>query len=169
MALLSNKKLINYILGLKPSLRNPLINKVNTVCKAIYINAEELGLNIALKSNNRHFSRSKSNDKAGDLSSFKRSTSVPRSNLPEINAVKNENSPIIVLPYYEPVKEEVQFKFRNLINIFNEDIIGCFVSQTWSTRQAALEKVLEQLPNLDENLKDPMKCEINKFGLPIEE
>ena len=163
------QKIVNYILGLKPSLRNPLIKKINSVCKAIYIDAEELGVNIAVNSNKRHFSRSKSKDRAGDLSSLKRSTSVPRSNLPEINAVTNENSPIIVLPYYEPIKDDVQFKFRNLINIFNEGIIGWFVSQTWSTRQAALDKILEQLPNLDENTKDVMKCEINKFGLPIEE
>lgn len=151
------QKIVNYILGLKPSMRNPLIKKINSVCKSTYINAEELGVDIAMRSNKRNLSRSKSKDRSGDLSSFKRSTSVPRSNLPEIIAAGSDRNPIIVLPYYEPIKDDVQFKFRNLINIFNEDIIGCFVSQTWSNRQAALDKVIEQLPNLDENTKDPMK------------
>jgi hypothetical protein len=151
------QKIVNYILGLKPSMRNPLIKKINSVCKSTYINAEELGVDIAMRSNKRNLSRSKSKDRSGELSSFKRSTSVPRSNLPEIIAAGSDRNPIIVLPYYEPIKDDVQFKFRNLINIFNEDIIGCFVSQTWSNRQAALDKVIEQLPNLDENTKDPMK------------
>jgi len=154
-------------LGLKPSLRNPLIKKVNQVCKATYINSEQLGIDLAMRSNKRNSSKSK--DTAGGLSSTKRTISLPRSNLPEINANLNENNPIVVLPYYEPVKDDVTFKYRNLINIFNEDIIGCFVSQTWSNRQAALDKILEQLPNLDENTRDAMKSEINKFNLPIDE
>jgi hypothetical protein len=49
---------------------------------------------------------------------------MPRSNLPEINSNLAENNPIIVLPYYEPMKDDVVFKYRNLINIFNQDIIG---------------------------------------------
>lgn len=162
------QKIINYILGLKPSLRNPLIKKINSVCKSTFIDAEQLGVDIAMRSNQRN-SRSKSKGKNGELSSFQRSSSMPRSNLPEINSNVNENNPIIVLPYYEPMKEDVKFKFQNLINLFNENIIGCFVSQSWSNRQAAIDKVIEQLPNLDENRRDSMKCEINKFSLPIEE
>lgn len=161
------QRIVNYVLGLKPSLRNPLIKKVNQVCKATYINSEQLGIDLAMRSNKRNSSKSK--DTAGGLSSTKRTISLPRSNLPEINANLNENNPIVVLPYYEPVKDDVTFKYRNLINIFNEDIIGCFVSQTWSNRQAALDKILEQLPNLDENTRDAMKSEINKFNLPIDE
>ena len=137
------------------------------MCKATYINSEQLGIDLAMRSNKRNSSKSK--DTAGGLSSTKRTISLPRSNLPEINANLNENNPIVVLPYYEPVKDDVTFKYRNLINIFNEDIIGCFVSQTWSNRQAALDKILEQLPNLDENTRDAMKSEINKFNLPIDE
>ena len=162
------QKIVNYILGLKPSLRDPLITKVNSVWKSTYINAEELGIDLAVRSNNR-MARSKSKDRAGDLSSFKRSASMPRSNLPEINSNNVETNPIIVLPYYEPIKDNIALKHQNLINLFNKDIIGCFVSQTWSTRQAALEKIIEQLPNLDENTKDPMKCEINQFNLPMDE
>ena len=122
-----------------------------------------------MKSNKRNFARSKSQDKGGDLSNLQRSSSMPRSNLPEITAILNENNPIIVLPYYEPIKEDTKFKFQNLINLFNENIIGCFVSQSWSNRQAAIDKIIEQLPNLDENTKDNMKWEINKFNLPMGE
>ena len=163
------QKIVNYILGLKPSLRNPLIKKINSVWKSTYIDAEQLGVDIAMKSNKRNFSRSKSQDRGGELSSMQRSSSMPRSNLPEINSTLNENNPIIVLPYYEPIKEDVKFKFQNLINLFNENIIGWFVSQSWSNRQAAIDKIIEQLPNLDENTKDTMKWEINKFNLPIDE
>lgn len=163
------QKIVNYILGLKPSLRNPLIKKINSVCKTTYIDAEELGVDIVMKSNKRNFARSKSQDKGGDLSNLQRSSSMPRSNLPEITATLNENNPIIVLPYYEPIKEDTKFKFQNLINLFNENIIGCFVSQSWSNRQAAIDKIIEQLPNLDENTKDNMKWEINKFNLPMDE
>lgn len=111
-------------MGLKPSLRNPLIKKINSVCKTTYIDAEELGVDIAMKSNKRNFARSKSQDRGGELSNMQRSSSMPRSNLPEISANANENNPIIVLPYYEPIKEDVKFKFQNLINLFNENIIG---------------------------------------------
>ena len=162
------QKIVNYILGIKPSLRDPLITKVNQVCKSIYVNAEQLGIDLAVRSNNR-MSRSKSKDRAGDLSSFKRSASMPKSNLPEISSNKVETNPIIVLPYYEPMKDNIALKNQNLINLFNKDIIGCFVSQTWSTRQAAIEKIIEQLPNLDENIKDPMKWEINQFNFPMDE
>lgn len=162
-------KIVSFILGLKPSLRDPLIKKINSVCKTIYINAEELGVDIALKSNKKDHSKLRSQDRGGDLSSYKRSVSMPRSNLPEINAAFSENSPTQILPYYEPMKDDIKFKYQNAINIFNENIIGCFVSQTWSNRQAAIDKIVEQLPNFDDITKDSMKWEINKFNLPIEE
>lgn len=110
-----------------------------------------------MRSNKRNFSRSKSKDRTGDLSLKQRNSSVPRSNLPEIDSGVGESNPILVLPYYEPLKDDVVFKNQNLINLFNQDIIGCFLSSTWSNRQAALDKILEQLPNLDEDTKDPMK------------
>lgn len=46
--------------------------------------------------------------------------------------------------------------------MLNLEIITCFYSQTWSTRQIAIEKVGEQLFNLDSNRRDAMTCEINK-------
>ena len=166
---LLNKKIISYILGLKSSLRDPLIKKINSSCKCSFIDVEQLGVDIAVKSNKKDYSKLRHQDRGGDLSSYKRSLSMPKSNLPEINAAINEMSTGIILPYYEPMKEDVKFKYQNVINIFNENIIGWFVSYTWSNRQAAIDKIIEQLPNFDENTRDPMKCEINKFNLPLEE
>ena len=45
----------------------------------------------------------------------------------------------------------------------------CFNSQTWSTRQAAIDKVSEQLHNLDPNRRDAMTCEINRKNFNVEE
>jgi len=47
-------------------------------------------------------------------------------------------------------------------------LITCFYSQTWSSRFAAIEKLEEQLSNLDPNRRDAMSCEINRKNLPIE-
>ena len=89
------QKVVSYILGIKSSLRDPLITKVNQVCKSTYVNAEELGIDLAVRSNNR-MSRSKSKDRAGDLFLFKRSACLPRSNLPKISSNKVETNLIIV-------------------------------------------------------------------------
>jgi len=45
----------------------------------------------------------------------------------------------------------------------------CFYSQFWANRFAAIEKVEEQLHNIDPNRRDAMSCEINRKNLPIEE
>lgn len=45
----------------------------------------------------------------------------------------------------------------------------CFYSQFWANRFAAIEKVEEQVHNLDPNRRDAMSCEINRKNLPIEE
>lgn len=44
----------------------------------------------------------------------------------------------------------------------------CFLSKSWATRLASLEKVSEQLPNLDPSQRDPMTAEINRQNLPVE-
>ena len=44
----------------------------------------------------------------------------------------------------------------------------CFYSQTWSTRAAAIQKVEEQLHNLDPRRRDAMYGEINRSNLPPE-
>ena len=56
-----------------------------------------------------------------------------------------------------------------MIQLFGLEIMTCFNSQTWSTRQAAIDKVSEQLHNLDPNRRDPMTCEINRKNFNIEE
>jgi len=44
----------------------------------------------------------------------------------------------------------------------------CFLSQTWSTRAAAINKIEEQLHNLDPRRRDAMYGEINRSNLPPE-
>jgi hypothetical protein len=74
-----------------------------------------------------------------------------------------------VLPHSEPLSEEQKLKAAALIETFNLEIMTCFYSQTWSTRMAAIEKISEQLYNLDPNRRDAMSTEINRKNLPIEE
>ena len=56
-----------------------------------------------------------------------------------------------------------------MIELFDLEIVTCFNSQTWSTRQAAVDKVAEQLHNLDPSRRDPMTAEINRKNFPVEE
>lgn len=74
-----------------------------------------------------------------------------------------------MLPHSEPLSDEQKIKYASLIELFGLDIIGCFNSQSWSNRQVAIEKVEEQLHNLDPNRRDAMSAEINRKNLPIEE
>lgn len=67
------------------------------------------------------------------------------------------------------MSEEQKQKAASLIELFNLEIITSFYSQTWSTRQAAIEKVSEQLHNIDPNRRDAMSAEINRKNLPIED
>jgi hypothetical protein len=65
--------------------------------------------------------------------------------------------------------EDQKAKYANLIQLFGSEIITCFVSQTWSARQAAQDKVKEQLANVDPRTKDAMKSDINKLNLPLDQ
>lgn len=76
--------------------------------------------------------------------------------------------PTIVLPHSEPLSEEQKAQFNNLIELFNLQIITCLFSKSWSNRKVAIEKISEQLYNLDPNRRDAMSCEINRKNLPIE-
>jgi hypothetical protein len=42
------------------------------------------------------------------------------------------------------------------------------MAKSWATRLAAIEKVEEQLHNLDPNRRDAMSAEINRQNLPAE-
>lgn len=44
----------------------------------------------------------------------------------------------------------------------------CFLSKTWATRMAAIEKIMEQLHNLDPHRRDAMSAEINTKNMPPE-
>ena len=44
----------------------------------------------------------------------------------------------------------------------------CFYSGTWSTRAAAIQKIEEQLHNLDPKRRDAMYGEINRSNQPPE-
>lgn len=38
----------------------------------------------------------------------------------------------------------------------------CFLSKSWATRMSAIQKIAEQLHNLDPNRRDAMSAEINR-------
>lgn len=73
-----------------------------------------------------------------------------------------------MLPHSEPLSEEQKNQFVSLIELFGLQIITCLFSKSWSTRKAALEKIGEQIYNLDPNRRDAMTAEINQKNLPIE-
>jgi hypothetical protein len=76
--------------------------------------------------------------------------------------------PSSILPHSEPLTDELKNKGASLIELFGIELVTCFYSQTWSSRLAAIEKVEEQLYNLDPNRRDAMSAEINRKNLPIE-
>ena len=73
-----------------------------------------------------------------------------------------------MLPHSEPLTEQQLEQATQLIEMFGKDLITCFYSQTWSSRYAALQKVEEQLHNLDPRRRDAMFGEINRNNLPPE-
>ena len=84
-------------------------------------------------------------------------------------AVPGSNQgPTIVLPHSEPLTPEQQKQAEPFLELFSQEIMTCFYSQTWSTRQAAFQKIEEQLPNLDPKRRDAMYGEINRNNLPPE-
>ena len=73
-----------------------------------------------------------------------------------------------MLPHSEPLTEQQLEQATQLIEMFGKDLITCFYSQTWSSRYAALQKVEEQMHNLDPRRRDAMFAEINRNNLPPE-
>ena len=73
-----------------------------------------------------------------------------------------------MLPHSEPLTEQQLEQATQLIEMFGKDLITCFYSQTWSSRFAALQKVKEQMHNLDPRRRDAMFGEINRNNLPPE-
>ena len=77
-------------------------------------------------------------------------------------------TPTIVLPHSEPLTKEQRGQYYNLIEFFGLPIITCTLSKNWATRLAAIEKVEEQLHNLDPNRRDAMSAEINRQNMPVQ-
>lgn len=73
-----------------------------------------------------------------------------------------------MLPHSEPLAETQLVYAESLIELFGKELITCFYSQTWSSRYAAIQKVEEQLHNLDPQRRDAMSAEINRNNLPPE-
>ena len=191
------QRIINYILGLRPNQRDPLVVKINEVClKAVvagtspgragdleaYINTSELELNVATKhraasmdhvgAKRRLMSASRGGRQAGAPAG---PTAAASGALPSIGNVQQPAkpgtgyaSPTIVLPHSEPLSEEQKAQNQVLIDLFGLQLMTCFYSKSWSTRNTALLKVSEQLHNLDPARRDAMTAEINRQNLPIE-
>jgi hypothetical protein len=89
--------------------------------------------------------------------------------LPQVVAeVRSTTKPTIVLPHSEPLSETQIEQSAILIELFGKELVTCFYSQTWSSRFAAIQKVEEQLHNLDPKRRDAMYAEINRDNLPPE-
>jgi hypothetical protein len=102
--------------------------------------------------------RGRDENSGGDL------PSLGGGNIISLSAVQ----PTIVLPHSEPLSDEQKEKSANLIELFGLELVTCLFSQFWANRFAAIEKVDEQLHNLDPNRRDAMSAEINRKNLPIE-
>ena len=76
--------------------------------------------------------------------------------------------PTIVLPHSEPLTDAQKTQVEPFMELFGQEILTCFLSQTWSTRAAAIQKIEEQLHNLDPRRRDAMYGEINRSNLPPE-
>ena len=48
-----------------------------------------------------------------------------------------------MLPHSEPLTEAQKAQAEPFLEVFGEEIMTCFYSQTWSTRAAAIQKVEE--------------------------
>ena len=132
----------------------------------MYIDVNELELNVATK--NRSVSldvHNKRRAEASTLPSLPSSTGTPLPNL----SSSSMPHPTTVLPHSEPLTEDLKQQAAYLIDLFNLDIVTCFYSQFWSSRMAALDKIAEQIPNLDPNQRDAMSTEINKKNLAVED
>lgn len=72
------------------------------------------------------------------------------------------NQPTIVLPHSEPLTEEQKQQHHMLLELFGLQIMTCFLSKSWATRMSAIQKIAEQIHNLDPHRRDAMSAEINR-------
>ena len=88
--------------------------------------------------------------------------------LPGLAPTSGNQVPTIVLPHSEPLTDAQKTQAEPYFELFGQEIMTCFYSQTWSTRAAAIQKIEEQLHNLDPRRRDAMYGEINRSNLPPE-
>ena len=99
---------------------------------------------------------------------------APESALPSIGMAASSNpggqfqGPTIVLPICEALNPDQVNTYQGLIDFFGLTLITCFVNKNWSNRLIAIQKVEEQLYNLDPNRRDAMSAEINLQNMPVE-
>ena len=58
--------------------------------------------------------------------------------LPGLAVAPSGGQPTIVLPHSEPLTDDQKKQNSDFIDLFSLEIMTCFSSQTWSTRQAAI-------------------------------
>ena len=109
---------------------------------------EELELNLATK-NMRAASldvRNKRREQATQGIDGRIGTALPTiaGGMPSVAPVNTGNrGPTIVLPHSEPLTDELKEAAKPFLQLFSMEIMTCFYSQTWSTRQAAFQKIEE--------------------------
>ena len=156
------QRIINFIFGLRPNQRGPLVLKINEIClKHIvantspgrandlepYINADEIELSAATKTRaasmdhmgakRRLMSASRRQDPSGDQPA---SSMLPQ--IGNVNAVRSGVAqPTIVVPHSEPLSEDLKEKHATLIDLFGLQIMTSFFSKSWSARNTAILKV----------------------------
>lgn len=190
------QRVVNFILALRPSQRDPLVLKINEVCLKDtvkntspsragnleqYINVDELELTMAVGAKGRAASmdhagakRRLQSGRPGSKAGRKdrgdsgvntgSSAMLPSIGGPGGGAPRGQAypQPVIVLPHSEPLTEEQQQSYFRLVEFFGIQIITAFMAKNWATRLAAIEKVGEQLHNLDPSRRDAMSAEINR-------
>jgi len=153
------------------------VTRINEVCNLIiqgqYIDVNELELTLATKSSSKRAASIDVNkqrlQKNGSNANMLPCIPGGEQALPSLGGAPLSLASSIPLPHSEPLSDEQKSKGASLIELFSLELVTCLYSQFWSNRQAALEKVTEQLHNLDPNRRDPMSAEINRKNLPIEE
>mmetsp|Transcript_37599 Transcript_37599/g.57615 ORF Transcript_37599/g.57615 Transcript_37599/m.57615 type:complete len:224 (+) Transcript_37599:1407-2078(+) len=158
------QRIVNFILGLRANQRDPLILKINDVCRQAivkdtspgrandlepFINTDELDLNIPGKS--RAASMDQIGAKRRMMSASKRTGSRGQNEsstavLPTISVAQQAGpgghqsrmQPTIVLPHAEPMSEEQKKQYQGLIDFYGLQLITCTLSKNWAARYAAL-------------------------------
>jgi hypothetical protein len=132
--------IVKFINGLRSSIKDPLINKINSVCggdKDMFIQVDEtdkLSRSKSLAGMKRNSSLAKSN--SSNLPQIAQATgsAMKESSSGMLGTVDKDNGKILVLPHAEPLNEEQRKKYEQMINLFGLELITCFLSNSWANR-----------------------------------